>query len=90
MGGVDPSSSDMTLTNLLFSTFIQAVEADHKWTCQVHSQMTSAKREPGRYSNLYLNTLEILSFPPVQMLQFACFKRLSITQRGKLAGEWSI
>lgn len=63
MGGVDPSSSDMTLTNLLFSPFIQAVvEADQKWTCQLHSQMTSAKREPGKVFNLYLNTPEIFFF----------------------------
>lgn len=54
MGGVDPSRSDTALPKLLFSTLIQAVEADHKWTCQVHKQMTSAKKETGRYVNLYL------------------------------------
>lgn len=54
MGGVDPSSSDMALPKLLFSALIQAVEADHKWTCQVHKHMISSKKEAGRYVSLYL------------------------------------
>lgn len=89
MGGVDLSRSNMTLTSLLFSTFIQAVEADHKWICQVQSQMTSL-REHGTYFDVYINIIEIHFFFSVQMLHFACFKWLSITQRNNLAGEWSI
>lgn len=60
MGGIDLSRSDMTLTNLLFSSLIEAAEADHKRFCQVHSQMTFAKRDPGSYFNLSLNTHGVL------------------------------
>lgn len=51
MGGVDLSRSDMTLTSLLFSTFIQAVEAESD---------DLSKREHGTYFDVYINIIEIL------------------------------
>lgn len=76
MRGIDLSRSDMTLTDPLFSSLIQEAEAHHQCFCQVHSQTSFAKREPGSYFNLPLNTLGLfvagLWFVGVVGLVFVC------------------